>query len=197
MCVVFSDESRFEVRGTDKHKRVWRSNGEKGLPECLEPTFKSGRESVMVWGGMCAHGRTLLVLAEGNMNTALYAEMFLTTVYPEIMRLFGSPEAMLFQEDLAQPHTDQASRQVRPQLGIRCPHCSPQSPDANCIENAWDYLERQVRTTLPAPKNKEELFDALKHAWYCIPQSYFASLVASMPRNAADIVKGRGFPTKY
>lgn len=51
-CVLFTDESRFEVRGWDKHKRVWRAKGERWLPECLSPTFKSGRDSVMVWGGI-------------------------------------------------------------------------------------------------------------------------------------------------
>lgn len=123
--------------------------------------------------------------------------MLVTTVYPEILRLFGSTQAMLYQEDMAPPHTAIVSRQVREQLGLRCLQWIPQSPDANCIENAWDYLERRVRAINPPPKNKVELFKALNDAWESIPQSYFASLVRSMPRRTTAMVKGRGFPTKY
>ncbi|KAH9074093.1 hypothetical protein Ae201684P_015991 [Aphanomyces euteiches] len=31
---------------------VWRKPGEEYLDQCLAPTFKSGRDSVMVWGSM-------------------------------------------------------------------------------------------------------------------------------------------------
>lgn len=195
--VVFTDESRFEVRGRRTHARVWRSKGEKWLPDCLSPSFKSGRESVMVWGGICSHGRTPLVLVDGSMTGPAYQEMLMFEVYPHLMRLYGSTEAFLFQEDMAPPHTARTSRQVREDLGLRCLAWVPQSPDMNCLENAWDYLERQVRAIEPPPKNREELFLALQQAWDAIPQSYIAGLVASMPRRLAAVIKGKGCPTKY
>ncbi|PLW38313.1 hypothetical protein PCASD_09007 [Puccinia coronata f. sp. avenae] len=48
--VVWSDESLFEVGKLSKQTKVWKKKGEKYNPECLQPTFKSGCTSTMVWG---------------------------------------------------------------------------------------------------------------------------------------------------
>lgn len=95
---------------------------------------------------------------------------------------------MLYQEDIAPAHTTLVSRQVRKQLGLRCLEWIPQSPDANCTENARGYLKLRFWTIDPPPKNKAELFNALKHAWESMPKSYFAAPVTSMPPSTAAIV---------
>lgn len=151
----------------------------------------------MVRAAICSRGRTPLVLIDGSMNAAAYQEMLVFEAYPHLLRLFGSTNAFLFQEDMAPPHMARTSCQVRQDLGLRCLPWVPQSPDLNCLENAWDYLERHVRAIEPAPKDKEELFLALQRVWDAIPQSYFAGLVSSMPRRLAAVVKAKGFPTKY
>jgi len=50
MQVIFSDESSVEIGKQSRQIRVWRGVGERFSIECLEPTFKSGLKSVMVWG---------------------------------------------------------------------------------------------------------------------------------------------------
>lgn len=50
--VIFTDEIQFEVRGRRTHARVWRSSVEVWPPDCLSPSLKSSRDSVMVWGGI-------------------------------------------------------------------------------------------------------------------------------------------------
>ncbi|GET67406.1 IS630 family transposase [Rhizophagus irregularis DAOM 181602=DAOM 197198] len=47
--VIFSDESSVEIGKQSRQIRVWRHTGERFNIECLTPTFKSGRKSVMVW----------------------------------------------------------------------------------------------------------------------------------------------------
>lgn len=47
--VIFSDESSIEIGKQSRQIRVWRHTGERFNIECLTPTFKSGRKSVMVW----------------------------------------------------------------------------------------------------------------------------------------------------
>jgi hypothetical protein len=54
--VIFSDESSVEIGKQSRQIRVWQNTGERFNTECLAPTFKSGRKSVMVWG--CFIGRT-------------------------------------------------------------------------------------------------------------------------------------------
>ena len=45
--VIFSDESSIEIGRQSRQIRVWRHTGERFNIECLTPTFKSGRKSVM------------------------------------------------------------------------------------------------------------------------------------------------------
>ena len=45
----FSDEMSVEVGKQSRQVRVWRCADERYKHECLQPNFKSGRVSVMVW----------------------------------------------------------------------------------------------------------------------------------------------------
>lgn len=51
--VLFWDESSFQVR-QPQSRRVWRQRGQRFQTKNLRPTFKGGRESVMVWGASSA-----------------------------------------------------------------------------------------------------------------------------------------------
>ncbi len=48
--VVWSDESKFNLFGSDGKVMVWRSPKEKFDPKCIIPTVKHGGGSVTVWG---------------------------------------------------------------------------------------------------------------------------------------------------
>ncbi len=63
--VLWSDETKINLFGSDGVKRVWRQPGEEYKEKCVLPTFKHGGESVMVWGCMSAEE---LQFIEGTMN---------------------------------------------------------------------------------------------------------------------------------
>ncbi|RHY49393.1 hypothetical protein DYB28_004948 [Aphanomyces astaci] len=48
--VLFTDESPFNSTGSSGRVYVWRRPGEEFNEACIVPTFKSGRQSVIVWG---------------------------------------------------------------------------------------------------------------------------------------------------
>jgi hypothetical protein len=48
--IIWSDESRFELTGSNRRQWVWYRPDQKMDVDCLVPTFKSGQKSVMVWG---------------------------------------------------------------------------------------------------------------------------------------------------
>lgn len=61
--VVLSDESKFNLFGSDEKVMVWRTPREEFDPKCTVPTVKHGGGSVMVWGCFIRHGvRKLYVL---------------------------------------------------------------------------------------------------------------------------------------
>ncbi len=47
------------------------------------------------------------------------------------------------------------------------------------------------------PRNPMHLFEILSNIWNSLPDSYFESLVASMPKQLEIVRKQRGRSTKY
>ena len=52
--VLWSDEMKINLYGSDVFKYVWRRLGEEYEDKCVMPTVKHGGGNVMVWGCMCA-----------------------------------------------------------------------------------------------------------------------------------------------
>ncbi len=48
--VLWSDEIKINIFGSDGVKRVWRQPGEESKDKCVLPTVKHSGGSVMVWG---------------------------------------------------------------------------------------------------------------------------------------------------
>ncbi len=66
--VLWSDETKINLFGSDGVKRVWRQPGEEYKDKCVLPTVKHGGGSVMVWGCMSAAGTGELQFIEGTMD---------------------------------------------------------------------------------------------------------------------------------
>ena len=52
--VLWTDESSIELGERPGRQFVMRHPGEEYLPECIQPTFHSGRKTLMVWGAIGA-----------------------------------------------------------------------------------------------------------------------------------------------
>ena len=65
--ILFTDESRFHLDSSDGRSRVYRRVGERYTDACVIQRQSFGGGSVMVWGGITAHGRTPLVVVAGNL----------------------------------------------------------------------------------------------------------------------------------
>uniref|UniRef100_A0A034UZ64 Transposable element Tc1 transposase n=1 Tax=Bactrocera dorsalis TaxID=27457 RepID=A0A034UZ64_BACDO len=66
--VIFSDESKFNVFGSDGRSMVWRKPNKQLDVKNLRATVKHGGGSVMVWACMAATGVGNLVFIDGNMD---------------------------------------------------------------------------------------------------------------------------------
>ncbi len=74
--VLWSDETKINLFGSDGVKRVWRQPGEEYKDKCVLPTVKHGGGSVMVWGCMSAAGTGELQFIEGAMNANMYCDIY-------------------------------------------------------------------------------------------------------------------------
>ncbi len=64
--VLWSDETKINVFGSDGVKRVWWQPGEDYKDKCVLPTVKHGGGSVMVWGCMIAARYWVATVHWGN-----------------------------------------------------------------------------------------------------------------------------------
>ena len=66
--VLWSDETKINLFGSDGVKRVWQQQGEEYKDKCVLPRVKHVGGSVMIWGWMNAAGTGELQFTEGIMN---------------------------------------------------------------------------------------------------------------------------------
>ena len=189
---VFStDESSFEVR-RPTHARFWRVEGERYSPTCLRPSFKSGRQSVMVWGGVSARSRPPLYRVKSSMQSDQYEEVLGDLVYHHGVAKFGSPGGAWLQEDLAPCHASKRSKAVKVDLGLNFLPWTGQIPDLCPIDNAWGELCRRLRERAVAPTNKEDLKQALCEEREAMPADLFTALAESIPRRVEAAIEAKG-----
>ncbi len=82
--VLWFDETKINLFGSDGVKRVWRQPGEEYKDKCALPTFKHGGGSVMVWGCMSAAGTGELQFIEGTMNVNMYWDILKQSMIPSL-----------------------------------------------------------------------------------------------------------------
>ena len=167
--VIFSDESSVEIGKQSRQIRVWRGIGERFDNECLAPTFKSGRKSVMVWGCFVGGIKGPLIFCdenkEGNerINSNTYITIlnsYLLSFEHTVRELTG--RVVFFQQDNAPIHTAKITKEWFRTNKIAIIDWPANSPDLNPIENIWRQLKDNIQSRKDFPRNLNELKFALK-----------------------------------
>lgn len=192
--VIFADESKFNMFGSDGPSKVWRRANTALNPKHTIPTVKHGGGSVMVWGCMSAAGVGNLVFIEGIMDKMCYLNILRDNLKCSAEKL-GLGTTFQFYQDNDPKHK---SHIVREWMLYNCPkviQTPPQYPDLNPIENLWSILETNIRShnisSIGSLKN------ALQEEWRKIQASCTENLVKSMPKRLKAVKNNKGYHTKY
>lgn len=194
--VMWSDETRISIFGSDGLRYVRRRPGEDCLPECTTATMKHPL-SIMVWGCMSRDAVGRLQVLEGTVNADKYIKDVLETkLLPSARDIFGDGEPFIFQQDGAPCHTAKKCIKWFKEKKVEVLEWPGNSPDLNPIENLWARLKRAVAAKRPS--NKRELTEAIINSWFhIITAEDLQKLVDSMPRRCKAVIQAKGYPTRY
>ena len=204
--VLWSDEACVKVGENSEVCWVFRNASEKFHSDCLQPVFKSDRQSIMVWGCFRANQRgELLCFDKGGIDSQVYTEVLRRGVLPIIEEEEGllenliGPRNLIFQQDNAPIHKSKKTADFLRSVNVSSMPWPPNSPDLNPIENIWVRMKREfyrrwvyAKSISRTKLSRELLKQLLQESWEAIESEYFGLLVASMPRRVADVIKARG-----
>lgn len=142
--VIFADESKYNLFGSDGKSYVWRKPNTEVEPKNLKSTVKHGGGSVIVWACMSSAGVGNLVFIETTMDNKAYLKILQNNLLESAPKL-GIRDNFRFYQDNDPKHKSN----LKPDLAyMELPHIvqtPAQSPDHNEIENLWHILEINIR----------------------------------------------------
>ena len=170
-----------------------RPKGKRLHPRYSKATIKHGGGNVMVWTCFSASGVGPFVEIQTKMDRFVYRDILASHLlnYAE----WEMPLRWVFQHDNDPKHSSKLVKDWLSANGVQVMDWPPQSPDLNPIENLFGILKRRVGTR--RFKNKQELMNCLKSEWEAIPTSILSNLIESMPKRCAEVVRNKGYHTKY
>ncbi|CAK9829697.1 Transposable element Tc1 transposase [Anthophora retusa] len=192
--VIFTDESKFELRSNKRRQLVWRKVGESFKPSLITPTVKHGGGAVLVWGCFSAAGVGNLQFIEGILTGEKYVHILQQnlTVSAEKMNI---QDSFILKMDNDPKHVCKVAKKYYNENNIQLLPWPAQSPDLNPIEHMWDHLNRNVPEHC---RNNKQLFQrALLKAWSEIDQNTINILIESMPKRLQEVINNRGYQTSY
>jgi transposase len=192
--ILFSDESKFNLHGSDGKGYVWRKVGEELNPKCMKGTVKHGGGNVKVWGCFSYDGVGELVFIDGIMTSLVYRNILEENLQKSAKKLFKRKK-WIYQQDNDPKHTSHVMRNYFAEKKISLLEWPSQSPDLNPIEHLWDAMEKA--TSNRRCSNVQELKMLLLEAWNNLAPQVLHKLVESMPRRCEAVLKSKGWPTKY
>ena len=190
--VLWSDEMKINLFGSNGFKHVWQRPGEEYKDKCVMPTVKHGGGNVMVLGCMSAAGVGELYFIEGNMNSNMYCKILQQSMISSLQKL---DSRAVFQHDNDPKHTSKTTIALLKRLRVKVMDWPSMSPDLNPIEHLWGILKWKVEVCKVS--NICQLRNVVMEEWKSIPVATCEALVNSMPRREKAILDNDDGHTKY
>ena len=190
--ILWSDETKFNLFGSDGVQHVWRRPGEEYQHNCVLPTVKHGGGSVMIWGCMSAAGTREMRFIEGIMDSKMYCDILMQNMKPFLKKL---GRTAVFQHDNDPKHTSKMTTAFLKKSKVKVMKWPSMSPDLNPIEHLWGILKRKVEERQVS--NIRQLREVIMEKWKNIPATTCTALVNSMPRRVQAVLDNNGAHTKY
>lgn len=195
--VLWTDESSFEKGKASRRIHAWRTKDEANDLACCASTFRSGRFSVMVWGGITYGKKTELAFFEQGVKKT--AEYYRDLVYEgPLSQFMATTPDFLLMEDGAPIHRSNAPKfWLRDKGVVKIQDWPAQSPDLNPIENLWYRMKVAVPKKLHSDMGQETFSEVIRGAWASLEPNHFNKLIDSMPDRINAVIKAKGRSTRW
>jgi transposase len=195
--VVWSDESKFQIFGSDGRKYCWKKPGEQLRDAHVNPTVKHGGGSIMVWSCMISQGPGFICKIDHGLDAELY-QLILSDDLMESLKWYNiSKKDMIFQHDNDPKHTAKSTQAWLKKKKVKVLNWPSQSPDLNPIEHLWNEADRRLRNLRNPPTSAEDLWGKLQGVWNKIEPDFCDKLVKTMPQRMKDVIKAKGSYTRW
>lgn len=191
--IVWTDESKFELKNTKKRQRTRCLKSERLLSRFTQATVKHGGGSLLVWGCFSWNGVGNLVKIDGKMTGESYVKVLEENLKPSLRKM--NMKGHIFQQDNDPKHTSKVAKRYFQSKKIKMIEFPPQSPDLNPIEHLWTILDEKI--PLNSRRNLNDFWAGMQTAWDTIPHQMLHNLVESMPKRLMAVIENHGGHTKY
>lgn len=151
--IVFSDESKFLLFGSDGKRYCRRRIGEAFLERNVSQRVKHGGGKVNVWGCVTWNGVGKLYRVQGNLERFQYLKILKGPLGASLRKNGLEKEDIIFQQDNDPKHTSKVVKAWLEESEMEILPWAPYSPDMNIIEHVWSILEANLRKRNP-PSNQ-------------------------------------------
>ena len=195
--VIWSDESKFQIFGSDGKQYYWKYPGEPLKDHHIKPTMKFGGGSIMIWGCFTSRGVGSYCRIEGKMNAELYQQILGKNLMDTIRAHKFAVTNIIFQQDGDPKHTATSTKRWLRRNRVKVLDWPPQSPDLNPIEHLWNEVDRRLRHLPGQISSREDLWNKIQQIWQEIDIDTCTNLIHSMPERISDVIKARGGYTRW
>ncbi|KAG1539738.1 hypothetical protein G6F50_014459 [Rhizopus delemar] len=199
--MVFSDETKVNVFGSDGCKYYWSRPDYALQPYHLDLTVKGGKGSVMVWGCITYDGPGYACwIHDGTMKAVDYVNILETTLMDSLKYYGYNPEDIYFQQDKDPKHTSKLAKQWFVDNNFNSDHIyswPAQIPDLNPIEHVWHHLKLKLSVYDTKAKGVHELWERIEKEWNTFTVDECRRYIDSMPDRCKAVIKAKGGHTRY
>jgi len=195
--VVWSDESKFTLFGSEGRQYYWKKPGQSIQDHHIKPTVKHGGGSIMVWGCITSKGAGNLYRIDTNIDAKLYKVILEEALVGSLVRYNLEKSDIIFQHDNDPKHTAHSTKTWLSENEFNVLQWPSHSPDLNPIEHIWSKVDRQLRKYPSRPSSKGELWERLEFIWANMDMELIDKLYDSMPKRVDAVYKAKGGYTLY
>jgi len=190
--VIWSDESKFQLFGSDGRQYCWKRPNEPLKPAHVQPTVKFGGGRIFVWGCMTWKGIGWMCRINSKLNAQLYVEILEDDLDKTLDYYDLDVKDIIFMQDNDPKHKAKRTLRWFRQTGLNVLDWPPQSPDLNPIEHVWNEMDRRLHRSEVEIRNKDQLWELAEKIWGELEVEYCQRLISTMPERINDVIKARG-----